>query len=86
MKKGKSADLDNIKKEILEISEDFGIDAITGPCTGIYKKEQIFKKLKTVVFITVPKNHKAMECTYLRAISHMSNILKKTAEDHTRGN
>ena len=76
MKANKSPGNDNIRIEMIQALEDFGIDTITSLANKIYDSGIIPEEMTKSIFITIPKAPKAVDCDKHRIISLMSQITK----------
>ena len=76
MKNGKETGSDEISTEMLKVLDDRNVKTITKPCNIIYNTGYIPTELEKSIFITIPKNAKAQECTEFRTITLMSHVTK----------
>ena len=76
MKDGKATGTDAFGKETLKALDEHNIEIITSFCNIIYNSGMIPTIMKHSVFITLPKNPKAMICTEFTAISLMRRVAK----------
>ena len=67
---------DGITTEMLIAPEDFGIDKLTHLYNDIYSTGIISDELLMSVFITLPKQQRATDCSNYRTISLMPHTLK----------
>ena len=68
MKNGKATGSDEISTEMLKALDDRNAKAITKPCNIIYNTGYIPTELEKSIFITIPKEAKAQDCTEFRTI------------------
>ena len=73
---GKAPGDDGITTEMIKILEDFGIDKLTELYNLIYSSGDIPEELLMSVFITLPKQARATDCSNFRTISLMPHTLK----------
>ena len=73
---GKAPGEDGITTEMLKILEDFGIDKLTELFNLIYSSGEFPEELLMSVFITLPKQARATDCSNFRTISLMPHTLK----------
>ena len=64
------------RREALKALDEQNIEIITSLCNIIYNSGMIPTEMKHSVFITLPKNPKAMICTEFTTISLMSHVTK----------
>ena len=74
MKNGKAIGSDEISTEMLKALDDRNVKKITKPCNIIFNTGYIPTELEKSIFITIPKNAKAQECTEFRTITLMSHV------------
>ena len=67
---------DGITTEMLKTLEDFGIDKLTELFNDIYSNGTFPEELLMSVYITLPKQARATECSNFRTISLMPHTLK----------
>ena len=73
---GKAPGEDGITTEMLKLLEDFGIDKLTELFNAIYETGDFPEDLLMSIFITLPKQARATECSNFRTISLMPHTLK----------
>ena len=76
MKRKKSPGNDNIRIEMIDALEDFGVDTLTSLANKIYDTGMIPDEMCKSIFIAIPKKPKAVDCDKHRIISLMSQITK----------
>ena len=84
---GKSPGDDGITAEMIKPLEDFGVDKLLEIYSDMYESGYIMIDLLTSIFITLPKKHKATECSDHRTISLMPHVMKiflKIIQDRIR--
>ena len=73
---GKAPGDDGITTEMLKLLDDFGIDKLTDLFNDIYSSGIFPDELLMSVYITLPKQPRATECSNFRTISLMPHTLK----------
>ena len=76
MKNKKSPGTDEIMIEMLNATEEFGIEKVTALANKIYNTGYIPEEMRKSVFVTLPKKPGTVECEEHRTISLMSQITK----------
>ena len=76
LRPGKAAGEDEITTEMLQASDEIGIDKITVLCNKIYDTGYIPDDMRKSTFIPIPKKAKAVNCADFRTISLMSHVTK----------
>ena len=73
---GKAPGEDGITTEMLKLLEDFGINKLTELFNLIYSSGEFPEDLLMSIFITLPKQPRATDCSNFRTISLMPHTLK----------
>ena len=73
---GKAPGDDGITVEMIKLLEDFGIDKLTDLYNEIYSTGTFPEELLKSVYITLPKQPRATDCSNYRTISLMPHTLK----------
>src|SRR5438132_2934694 len=76
MKRNKACGPDNIYAELLQATDEFGIDKITEIANDMYNSGNIPEDLSKSIYIALPKKPGATECELHRTISLMSVVIK----------
>ena len=76
LRKGKAVGPDEVAIEMIEATDDVGIELITHLANRIYDTGDIPLDLSRSVFIALPKKPGAIECELHRTISVMSHVIK----------
>ena len=76
LRKGKAVGPDEVAVEMIEATDDVGIELITHLANRIYDTGDIPLDLSRSVFIALPKKPGAIECELHRTISLMSHVIK----------
>ena len=76
MKNRKSPGPDEVMIEMLNATEEFGVEKITALANKIYNSGYIPEEMRKSVFITLPKKPGTVECSEHRTISLMSQVTK----------
>ena len=80
----KASEGDGIPVELFQILKDYAVKALYSICQKIWKIQQWLQDWKRSVFIPIPKNSNAKECSnYLTIalISHASKVMLKILQD-----
>lgn len=72
MKTGKSAGLDEVRRETLEALEEVGVEILHCLISKIYESGSTPKELLKSVSVTLPKKTRLLECSDNKTMSHES--------------
>ena len=81
---GKAPGDDGITTEMLKLLEDFGVEKLTDLYNEVYSTGVFPEELLMSVYITLPKQPRATDCSNYRTISLMPNALKIFSKSDTR--
>ena len=73
---GKAPGDDGVTTEMIKILEEFGVEKLTTLYNEIYQSGIFQEELLISVFITLPKQPRATDCSNFRTISLMPHTLK----------
>ena len=85
---GKAPGDDGITVEMIKLLEEFGVDKLTELYNEIYSTGNFPEELLMSVYITLPKQPRATDCSNFRTISLMPHVLKiflKVIQDRIGG-
>ena len=82
LRPGKAPGEDEIATEMLQASDEIGIDKVTELCNKIYDTGYIPDDMRKSTFIPIPKKVKVVNCTDFQTISLMSHITKNLLKNH----
>ena len=76
MRKNKTAGLDGVVIEMIEVLEEYGVEKLIEIINKIYDNGKFQEDLSKAIFITLPKKPSAVDCKQHHTISLMSHVTK----------